>query len=88
MYSVRSIVEQLNNHHQRATYGAVAGLLGKPPRSAMQGYPRDWKHSWVVNQEDGEPSEYPQLKKHPALHERPRILYTPEELAEWLANPA
>jgi len=88
MYSVTSIVEQLNRYHQRATYKAVAGLVRKVPRSVMQGSPRDWKHSWVVNQEDGEPSEYPQLKKHPSLHERSRILYTPEELAEWLSNPA
>ena len=87
MFSVKSIVEQLNKHHQRATYGAVAGLLGKVPRSVMQGYPKDWGHSWVVNQSNGEPSEYPAPKKHPALRERPHILSTPDELAAWLANP-
>jgi hypothetical protein len=87
MHSVKSIVAALDQFHQRATYGAVAGLLGKVPRSVMQGYPKDWRHSWVVNQRDGEPSQYPALKKHPALHERGHILSTPEELAAWLANP-
>ena len=86
-FTPKSIVELLDKHHQRATYGAVAGLLGKAPRSVMQRLPRDWKHSWVVNQSDGEPSDYAKIKKHPARHERARILSTPEELAAWLANP-
>jgi hypothetical protein len=86
-FTLKSIVQLLDEYHQRATYGAVGALLGKAPRSVMQGLPRDWKHSWVVNQSDGEPSEYPSLKKHPSLHERPRILPTAEELAAWLANP-
>lgn len=87
MFSVKVIVETLNQHHQRATYGAVAGLLGKVPRSVMSGYPRDWKHSWVVNQADGAPTDYPAPKVHPALYERPRVLTSAEELAAWLRDP-
>ena len=57
--SLKHVLDLLNQHHQRATYGAVAGLLGKAPRSLMQGLPRDWRHSWIVNKESGLPSEYP-----------------------------
>jgi hypothetical protein len=86
MLSLKDIVEALDRHHQRATYGAVAGLLGKVPRSVMQRYSRDWRHSWVVSQDSSEPSEYPAPKVHPAHRERPQVISTPEELAAWLAN--
>jgi hypothetical protein len=59
MRSLKGILELLQQHHQRATYGAVAALLGRTPRTVMQGCPRNWLHSWVVNQDTGRPSEYP-----------------------------
>ena len=34
---LEDIVDQLDRHHQRATYGAVAGRLGRAARSLMQG---------------------------------------------------
>lgn len=86
--TVKSIVALLSKHHQRATYGAVAGVLGKAPRSVMQGYPRNWLHSWVVSEEDGRPSGYPEPMIDHHLEERSHILRTPQELAAWLANPA
>ena len=73
--------------YQRATYGAVANLVGKSPRSLMQGLPRDWRHSWVVNKETGMPSEYPSGKIHPAIAERPEILESETELEAWLREP-
>ena len=87
MHAMQVIIDLLDKHHQRATYGAVAGLLGAVPRWVMRGYPRDWRHSWVVNESTGEPTNYPAAKKHPSLTERERILDTPQKLAEWLANP-
>ena len=86
-FSTDAIVELLHKHHQRATYGAVAGVAGKTPRTVMQGLKRGWRYSWVVNQESGEPSEYHDLQKHPALHEREHVLSSPGALAAWLANP-
>jgi hypothetical protein len=59
MRSLESILELLQRHHQRATYGAVAAAVGRTPRNVMQGRPRDWLHSWVVNQNTGLPTEYP-----------------------------
>jgi len=85
--SVRSIVELLDRFHQRATYGAVAELAGKTPRSVMQGLPRNWRHSWIVNKDTGEPSEYHLLQKHRELKERDEILDTADALAVWLDNP-
>jgi hypothetical protein len=85
--SLRQVLDLLNQHHQRATYGAVAGLFGKAPRSLMQGLPRDWRHSWVVNKETGLPSEYPAGKIHPAIRERPEILEAEQDLEAWLRDP-
>jgi hypothetical protein len=86
-FSLKTIVDRLNEHHQRATYGAVAALVGKTPRNVMQGLKKGWRYSWVVNQETGEPSEYHALQKHPQLRSRDTVLVTPEDLAAWLADP-
>jgi hypothetical protein len=84
MRSLESILELLQRHRQRATYGAVAALVGRTPRNLMQGLPRDWLHSWVVNQDTGLPSEYPAGKIHPAIKERAEILSSEQELVAWL----
>ena len=86
-FSVPLICETLERFHQRATYGAVAGLVGQPAQSVMQPYRRSWRYSWVVNSDTGQPSRYHDLQKHPKLLERDRILSTGDELASWLANP-
>jgi hypothetical protein len=86
--SLDEILDLLHQHHQRATYGAVAGLLGKTPRALMQGLPRDRRHSWVVNKETGRPSEYPAGKIHPAISERGDILDSEPALAAWLKKPS
>jgi hypothetical protein len=42
------IISRLNQHKQRASYGAVAGMLGVLPRGLMAGRQRSAKDSWVV----------------------------------------
>jgi hypothetical protein len=37
MRPLNNILELLQAHHQRATYGAVAALLGRTPQNVMQG---------------------------------------------------
>jgi hypothetical protein len=86
-FSLTGILDRLNDYHQRASYGAVAGLTGKTPQNVMQGFRRGWRCSWVVNQQDGEPTGYHDLQKHPALLERAEILVTPDALASWLDSP-
>lgn len=88
MNRLDQILDLLNRHHQRATYGAVAGLVGRIPRSVLQGRPRDWRHSWVVLAATGRPSKYQGSEIHPDLAKRERILRTPGELETWLANPS
>jgi hypothetical protein len=82
-----SILDQLNTYHQRAPYGAVAGVVNSSPRSLMSGRDRDPHSSWVVSRENGEPSGYTEEQKHAALNERERVLSSPEELRVWLREP-
>ena len=78
------VVDVLDHHHQRATYGAVAAVLDRPPRYLMAGRPRDPRHSWIVNRGTGLPTGYEAADMHPDLFANPRVLETGKELSEWL----
>lgn len=80
------ILDALDRRHQRATYGAVAALLGKAPRTLMRGRERDQRHSWIVNRQNGEPTGYEPSQLHPALRERPEVIDNKEDLARWLRS--
>lgn len=80
------ILDALDANHQRATYGAVAGLLGKSPRTLMQGRERDARHSWVVSRQTGTPTGYDPAILHPDLRERDEILETSDALSAWLES--
>jgi hypothetical protein len=86
-YTLDSILDQLNDFHQRATYGAVAGVVNSSPRSLMTGRDRDQRSSWIVSRESGLPSGYTDEQKHSSLTERDRILASPDELRTWLREP-
>jgi len=86
MSTLDQILDALHHNHQRATYGAVAALLGTPPRTLMQGRERDQRHSWVVSRKSGEPTGYQPELIHPALRESERVIDTKEDLARWLAS--
>ncbi|MES2177221.1 MAG: hypothetical protein V4550_05095 [Gemmatimonadota bacterium] len=79
------IIDALDRKHQRATYGAVASLLGKAPRTLMSGRDRDMRHSWVVNRKNGQPTGYEPELMHPDLLGSERIIETRDELEKWLA---
>lgn len=87
-FTMEQILDALDRNHQRATYGAVAALLGASPRLLMQGRERDQRHSWVVSRKNGEPTGYQPDLLHPALHERDEVLDNKEALAGWLGSPA
>ena len=80
------ILAALNQHHQRATYGAVAALLGQTPRLLMHGKPREQENSWIVSKTTGRPTGYADDDVHPRLTSNDAILRTREELATWLAS--
>ena len=87
-HTLDTILDQLNTYHQRATYGAVAGVVDSSPRSLMTGRDRDQRSSWVVRRESGQPTGYAEEQKHGSLAERERILSSPEELRVWLRDPS
>jgi alkylated DNA nucleotide flippase Atl1 len=75
------ILAFLNEKEIRATYGAVAGVLGLPPRSlgAALGSRRP-EASWIVNAESELPTDYDHTHIHPALFRRSEVIRTQYEL--------
>jgi hypothetical protein len=87
------IVRQLNARKQRATYGAVAGIVGGLARGLMNGRPKTPEYSWVVAKSDGRPTGYTNHQIHPdclrSIVERPGdVIADPERLKAWLKGPA
>ena len=79
------IIDALHRKHQRATYGAVAAVLGTSPRTLMSGRERDQRHSWVVSRKYGEPTGYEPEQLHPELKSSERVIESRDELEKWLA---
>ena len=80
------ILAALDHHQQRATYSAVAALLGRSPRLLMNGRTRERGSSWIVSKSTGKPTGYADTDLHPQLTATENILSTREELATWLAS--
>jgi len=87
-HTVDSILDQLDQFHQRATYGAVAGIVDSSPRSLMKGRPRDPRSSWIVSGKNGMPTGYEPDQIHPLIKSRPEVLDSRRALESWLQNPA
>jgi hypothetical protein len=66
--SLDEILQLLNHDKVRATYGAVAEVLGVIPRSmgARLGTRRP-EASWIVSAANGLPTDYSEDEWHPAL---------------------
>ena len=80
------IVDQLDQHGQRATYGAVAHLLGHSPRSLLKGRDRGRRFSWIVNRETGLPTGYLDDQIDPRVKDSGAIISDHAELDRWLAS--
>ena len=87
-HTIDSILDALEQFHQRATYGAVAGVVDTSPRSLMVGRERSPHSSWIVSRQTGSPTGYKPEQIHGDLTARERIIGSPEELRVWLSNPA
>jgi hypothetical protein len=81
-----AIIECLANHRQRATYGAVAPLVGAIPLGVMKDKLRNFLNSWVVAQEDHEPTGYTEAEKDPKLKDNPFIIDDAERLRKRLST--
>jgi hypothetical protein len=80
--TLSEILEFLNAEEVRATYGAVAGLLGVIPRGlGAQLGPHTPERSWIVNADTGLPTDYTQDERHRALMRRGEIISSGMELA-------
>jgi hypothetical protein len=85
-HQLDEILSALDRNQQRATYSAVAALVGETPRALMRGKPRAPGNSWVVSKNTGVPTGYADADLHPQLRANEKVLITREELAEWLAK--
>jgi hypothetical protein len=81
--SLAEIIRFLNHEQVRATYGAVAKVLGLIPRTmgAKLG-PHRVEASWIVSTATGLPIDYGQDDMHPALLESVDIITTGGELTK------
>ena len=82
--SLDQIVDLLDQHGRRATYGAVANLVGQSPRSLLKGRDRGRRYSWIVNRDTGLPTGYQDDQLDPRLRESGPVLSTDRELQQWL----
>ena len=80
------ILHTLEHARTRATYGAVASLLGKTPRTLMRGRERDRHHSWIVNRSNGKPTGYDDELLHPELALNEHVIDSREELEALVAR--
>lgn len=86
IYTLDHVLDQLHEHRQRATYGAVGAVVDRPPRYLMGGRPRDQRHSWIVNQDTGLPTGYGPDDMHPQLQSNPDVIKTGADLDAWLRD--
>ena len=93
-----TIIARLNERYQRASYGAVAGILGVAPTGLMAGRPLGHEDSWVVaatndgrsGSRRGWPTGYTDDQIHPEclrqIREDPNdFIEIAAQLQEWLA---
>jgi hypothetical protein len=91
--SLAEIIRFLNHEQVRATYRAVAGVLGLIPRTMGSKLgPRCVEASWIVSTVTGLPTDYGLDEMHPALLHKSEIIATGGELtrrmAAWKAGQA
>lgn len=84
--SLDQIVDLLDQHGQRATYGAVARVVGHSPRSLLKGRDRGRRYSWIVNRATGLPTGYTDDQIDPRLRDSGAVIRTDTELQQWLES--
>jgi hypothetical protein len=77
------LVAALERHTQRATYGAVGGVVGLPAQSVMSGQPKTPRNSWVVSAKTRLPTGYSKAECHPLLNAQRAVIDSAQDLAAW-----
>lgn len=85
-HTLESIANALAAARQRATYGAVAGLLGRPSAFLMQGVPRTPLFSWIVNAKTLMPTGYSEEQIASELTSSTKVIRTASALEEFLSG--
>jgi len=82
------VIRFLNDHKIRATYGAVAELLGVLPISmgARLG-PHTPEASWIVSADTGYPTGYSPTEVHPDVLTSTQLIRTGVELSARMERP-
>ncbi len=78
------VIALLAAHRQRATYGALAGVLGRPAIGVMSGLPKTAINSWVVSASTGLPTGYGDGEIDPALGAGDAVISDSGALLDWL----
>ncbi len=84
---IDKIIQTLDRHKLRATYGAVGEALGVLPIAVGKrlGEKRP-EASWVVSSKSGKPSGYLPNEIHPDLYTRPEIIRSGDELRSLIVD--
>ena len=88
-YELTDVIRYLNDAQIRATYGAVAELVGGIARGIgarlTQIYSKSAEASWVVSADSGLPTGYAPNQRHPGLMRTSHIVTTGRELEQRMA---
>lgn len=82
------VVDALDLHHTRATYGAVAAYLRQPAALLKKGITRSPRYSWLVSPGTSQPTGYAPSQCHEQLERTSFVLATDAELRRWLHGKA
>ena len=86
MKTREEIIERLAKHRQRATYGALAGMIDRQAIGVMNGLPKDKKNSWIVAKKNGLPTGFNTEDIDSHLLNSSKVIKSPDELAAWLKS--
>ena len=68
------IIDLLDKNQQRASYGAIGGVVDLPAQSVMQGLEKNYRYSWIVNTTTYLPTGYTDEEMHPQLKSKQLVL--------------
>ena len=85
MMNLELILDLLQRETTRATYGAVAGVLGGIAQGVMTGRDISHRNSWIVSEKTWLPTGYQHGQMHPNLLRLPMVvLDSPARLQRFL----
>jgi alkylated DNA nucleotide flippase Atl1 len=81
--NTRNLVAALAKHSQKATYAAVAGVVGLPARTVMNALLKDPQGEWVVAKQSHQPTGYSTNQLRPQLKSNSLVISSAAALTSW-----